>query len=363
MQKTATIDYGFIKKNENSCKWQFWSKKDDGSDIELEIQKDFNNVTLLKGNFKDWENPEQYKSVLDVLEIDWLYKALPHPILYIKPPILKYLLLKKITNPVLLAAALLGNHTNKITPRMYFKHILQNPYFDSWAKLKRALLILLVCDNNMEALANMPELLEKLKNDIHFSSLIYSAFCEQFLVSINLSESKLNLYIDLLASKNSYYEGDDRDIDLINLFGSKFENISNWVPINNFVKADLLPVDYEGSLQLPNGFELLTTEEQLIKESKKMNHCVARFRYQHHFKEVFYFHVSYPEMATLEIKKQETSGEFIITEIRGIKNAEVSDSLLYKANMFVSSKEAQAFFKTNYVSFEDYDVDTFFTAE
>ena len=265
MQKTAAIDYGFIKTNEGSCKWQFWSKKDDGSDIELEIQKDFNNITILKGNFKEWENPEHFKSVLDVLEIDWLYKALPHALLYIKPPILKYLLLKKITNPVLLAEALIGKLTYKVKPRMYFKHILQNPYFDSWQKMKRALTILLVSKNVEEALVCMPVLIETLKCNTYYSSLVYSAYRERFLIPTNLTALEGGLYIELLASKKCLWEADEKGVDSIDIFRYNYGYFSDWVSIKNFVKADLPRLHYKGDLQLPNGFELIRSEKRLIE--------------------------------------------------------------------------------------------------
>ncbi len=351
----ATIDFGYIVKG-TSIKWTFWEKEPSGNEKELvfEINRELNKIHFVKGLTKGWIPIQNHHKFLMALEVDWLYKALPHPELFMFQSPIENLILKRITNPVQLAEYLLGSElSKKVSPVLFYRSVLKNPCFNSWEALKIAILLLMVTDKVQHTLNHIQSVFNRFNQDHDYFLSVINALPNSILIDHFMGDAKVENYLGSLKLKNSFISIERAQLVTLGFFNdykklfkiySKYYNSA--IYIDEFCKK-AQTVEYMGQLHLPEGFTLINSKQGLKSEGIKMKHCVGRYADLLMERKAFYFHVDAPKQATIEINKVKDANQFYISRAYGVSNEKVPSYIKTKATKFIKSMEAQIFFCHN----------------
>ena len=289
------------------------------------------------------------------LGVDWLTKAMPNPQLFMDMVILKQVALRNITNPVELGSFILGEDlSKKVTPKLFFRSVLTDQFFDSWDKIKIAVLLLMITDNVQKTLNRIVDITQRFNRDYNFYRLVNLSF--KMRVTLNCFTTATNIIkqISMLDKEGKYLFRGSCYINVDGTFNSCIDLVAQYstyalsaVCIADFEKKQVKSI-YFGTLPLPKGMKLIETSEELIKEGRRMSHCAASYVPRLMSKKSFFLHIKLEVAATVEIVKNTKKRCFEIEQIRGVSNSCVPASVTNSVNKAISTLEAQYFFSKNY---------------
>jgi len=349
------LNYGYVSQGETT-KWIFWeddpimgSKKicleinAANSKLKLDDEFDINSTFLVN-------TPSFYNA----LGVDWITKALPHPQLYLDRTILEQVALKKVTNPVSLAGFILGEElSKKVSPKLFSKNVLANAHFDSWDRIKIAIFLLMVTENVQKTIREIALLTHRFSRNYAFYRLVNLCFKMSITLDCFLTVYKVNKQINILDGDDKYLFRDSCLIILDGEFDS-CRDLTNQYPayansavsIAAFQEKQKKSI-YFGTLPLPKGMNLIETPEDLVKEGRRMSHCVGSYVPKLKAKKSFFLHVKLDVSATVEIVKNSKKRCFEINQVHGVNNKSVPGHIVTMVKDAISTFDAQYFFFKN----------------
>jgi hypothetical protein len=356
--KTSTLpelSYGYVK-NGQTTKWIFWEFNSFGDCkkfcLEINsVSKRLNLVDSLNPSIIPLQNTPGFYQALGV---DWLTKAMPHPQLFMNRIILEQVALRHITNPTNLATFLLGNElSNKVSAKQFFKSVLSSNFFDTWDKVKIALLLLMVTDNVQKTIEKIVPLTNRFNSNYPFFRLVNLSLKIGLNLNCFLSSEKINQHFSLLDKDEKFLFKDFCYINVDGEFNSCIDLVAEYkgyaLKARNIAEFenDNHKSIYQGALPLPHGMSLIDTPEDLVKEGRRMSHCVGSYVPKLLSKKSFFVHVRLEKSATVEIVKNTKKRCFEIFQIKGVNNAAVPASIISKVKSAISKPDAQCFFFNN----------------
>jgi hypothetical protein len=357
-KKTAptTLSYGYVKRGQ-TIKWIFWeydsfkgSKK-----ICLEINTLSNSMSVVGEVNAQPEPLQNTPGFCEALGIDWLTKVMPNPNLFMDTKILEQVVLKKITNPSDLACFILGEDlSKKVPPQLFFRSVLTNNFFDSWDKIKVAILLLMVTENVHRTFDRIVDLTRRYYRSYIFYRLVNLCLRMGVMANCFIDDKKAEHCISILDKDNAPHLKYLCYITIGGVFSSCIDLVANYpafassaISFAEFEKKQVKSI-YYGTLPLPKGMRLIDSPEELIKEGRRMSHCVASYIPQLKSKKSFFLHVKKEVSATVEIVKNTKKRCFEIKQIKGVSNAAVPASVVSSVKQAISTFDAQYFFYKNY---------------
>ncbi|MCW3786852.1 PcfJ domain-containing protein [Plebeiibacterium sediminum] len=259
-------------------------------------------------------NMEYTTELLNKLQIDWLYKAFPHPKLILDfEDAFDLILHQKINNPVDVVHYI--TYKKGIHPlpsaKFFYKAVLKNPVIDSLEKLDIAYKIYLVSENIQHTIENMISLVFRYIHNSTFKTFIDKAF-----------ENNKEI--------NPFWS--DRHID--ELLGYYFE------------KREFIP--YHGELELPLKCSLIQNNINLFQEGKEMNHCIYDYWEDVLKKKYFVISMRYPERVTFLIDQDPYMKWFRIQSAHRYNNQRPSNNSIAIMAEYIKKEENQNFLLVNY---------------
>lgn len=288
------------------------------------------------------------------LGVDWLTKAMPNPKLFMDMTILKQVALRRITNPVELGSFILGEDlSKKVTPKLFFRSVLTDQFFDSWDKIKIAVLLLMITDNVQKTLNRIVDITQRFNRDYNFYRLINLSLKMRVTLNCFMTAERINKQISILDKEDKYLFKGSCYINVDGSFNSCIDLVGHFssyalsaVSIADFEKEQVKSI-YFGTLPLPKGMKLIETSKELIKEGRRMSHCAASYVPRLMSKKSFFLHIKLEVSATVEIVKNRKKRCFEIEQIRGVSNNSVPASVTNSVKKAISTIEAQYFFFKN----------------
>lgn len=160
MLEKSTISHGKVKE-QHLTRRIFWTRQN-GTTPEkfvVEVSNSTGAVLSIPSSFSFLSYTDHLDTFCKPLGIDWLVKALPYPILFAYALLLKPIIERKVTNPLALAHLIVSDELSvKVSPRMFYRKVLSQPFFDSWDKINVALLLLMVAQNSQATLERIEKL-------------------------------------------------------------------------------------------------------------------------------------------------------------------------------------------------------------
>ncbi|MDD2550339.1 MAG: PcfJ domain-containing protein [Bacteroidales bacterium] len=349
------LSYGYIRKGEIT-KWIFW-EYDQLKNIRkfsLEINTDFNRLNLIDEIETQRVPLRNTLGFCKALGVDWLTKAMPNPQLFMERIILEEVALRRITNPSDLASYILGADLSaKVSPKLFFRSVLTDQFFDTWDKIKIAILLLMVSDNEQKTIDRIVFLTQRFNANYNFYRLVNLSFKKGVFLDCFMLDKSIEKQISILDKENQYLYKDTCYIEVDGAFSSCGNLVALYssyalrsVTIAEFKKKQKKSI-YYGTLHLPKGMELLETCDELAREGRRMSHCVGTYLPQLLSKKSFFLHVKLEESATVEIVKNTKKKRFVINQINGVANKSVRGVIISSVNSAISTPDAQYFFYRN----------------
>lgn len=349
------LSYGYIRKGEIT-KWIFW-EYDQLKNIRkfsLEINTDFSRLNLLDEVETQRVPLRNTLGFCKALGVDWLTKAMPNPQLFLEKIILEEVALRRITNPSDLASFILGADLSaKVSSKLFFRSVLTNQFFDTWDKIKIAILLLMVTDNVQRTIDHIVYLSQRFNVNYNFYRLVNLSFKMGVFLDCFMLDKSTEKQISILDKENQYLYKDSCYIEVdgafsscVNLVALYSSYASRSVTIAEFKSKQRKSI-YYGTLPLPKGMNLIETSKELIFEGRRMSHCVATYLPRLLGKKSFFLHIKFEESATVEIVKNAKKRCFVINQIYGVANKKVPGSMISRVNKVISTFDAQYFFYKN----------------
>ncbi len=262
---------------------------------------------------------EYTPELLNKLQIDWVYKAFPHPKLILDYEDLFDLILhNKVNNPVEVINYM--THKQRIHPipcnKLFYKMVLKNPVIDNREKLDIAYKIYLVSENIKYAIENMISLVFRYIHNSNFKDFIDKAIETNMEINPFLSDNHIN---ELLG----YY----------------------------FKERD--SIAYHGELILPQKCNLIENNISLFQEGKEMNHCIYDYWEDISNKRCFIISMRFPERVTFLIDQDPYMKWFHIQSAYRYNNQIPSSNSIAIMAEFIKKEENQHFFLVNYNANDD----------
>ncbi len=350
-----SLSYGYVRKGDTT-KWIFWENDSftDSQRLTFEINSRENYLKLVDCIDKYRIPLKNSPAFCEALGVDWLTKSMPNPQLFLEKTILEQVALLRITNPASLASFILGNELSaKVAPKLFFRHVLTNLYFDSWDKIKIAILLLMVTENEQNTLENITVLTNRFNYSYPFFRIVNLSFKMGVRLNCFLSDDKVIKNISLLDKEDKFNFRKSCYVKVDGTFESCIELVRQYstfaekaVSLSEFEEMQKKSI-YFGTLSLPKGMNLIKTPEDLVKEGRRMSHCVGGYVDKMLAKKSFFLHVKLETSATVEIVKNSKQRRFQIKEIRGVSNKAVPTSVINKVISAISTINAQSFFFMN----------------
>ncbi len=351
----STLSYGKVKE-QHLTRWIFWNKQN-GTTPEkfvVEVSNTTGTVLSIPSNFSFLSSAEHLDTFCNPLGIDWLVKAFPYPILFAHALLLKPIIERRVTNPMALAQLIVSDELSaKVSPRMFYRNVLSQPFFDSWDKINVALLLLMVAQNAQTTLERIEKLtLQYARNYQYFRYINLAYYCK-VKADCCIAHQKLSEMLELLSKENTQSSGDVSPIRFNNSYDSTRELLAGFhdyaINLKSFPSLSKKPKPlYTDSLTLPKGINLIDSPAALAAEGKKMRNCVASYTRELMAKRSFFLHVSGDEKVTVQVEKNSAKRRFEITQIKGVANVEVSKETVNRVRKAISTFDAQRFFFLNY---------------
>jgi uncharacterized membrane protein len=349
------LSYGYIN-NGQTTKWIFWeyNSYSECKKFCLEINSVSNRLNLVDSASKSIIPLKNTPGFYQALGVDWLTKAMPHPYLYMNRIFLEQVALRKITNPTDLATFILGvDLSEKIPSKQFFRSVLSNDYFETWDKIKIAILLLMVTDNVNKTLENIESQTIRFNRNYSFYRIVNLSLKKGLILNLFLNTEKLNQHITLLDKEDKFLFKDFCYVSVDGEFDSCIDLVSEYKSYESKAKSiaefgkEKHKSIYIGELNLPKGMELIDNPDDLIKEGRRMSHCVGSYVPKLLSKKSFFMHVKLEKSATVEIVKNTKKRCFEVFQIKGASNSAVPSSVTINVKKAVSSYDVQHFFFKN----------------
>lgn len=357
MQGKTTLGYGRVKE-QHVTRFIFWSTYENSTPLKytVELSNATGAVLAMPQSFDFIKTNDDTHTLCFPLGIDWIVKAFPYPKLFMHGALLKPAIERKVTNPIALSGLILDDLSVKVSPRLFYKNLLSQSFFDSWDKINVALLLLMVAENIHTVLNSIERLTILYAHNYMYFRYINLAYYCRVKVNCCISPQKVNSMLELLSKESPLNPGDICPIRFDNTFDSCRELIisyhdyaANLKSISSLIGKQQRKL-YSDSIPLPKGITLIDSPQALAAEGKKMRHCAATYIPELMAKRSFFLHVNNNEAATVQIAKNATKRCFEIVQIKGIANAEVSQDTVNRVRKTISTFDAQRFFFLNHRS-------------
>ncbi len=243
-ESLPALSYGYVRKGETT-RWIFWEcdsyKGSKKFCIEINTSTDrFNFVDDVDSYRISLKNtPGFYRA----LGVDWLTKAMPNPQLFMDRIILEQVVLRRITNPAELANFILGDDlSRKVSPKLFFRSVLAEQFFDSWDKVKIAILLLMVSDNAQKTIDKIVALTQRFNRSYNFYRLANLSFKMGTMLNCFLTEEKIKKQISVLDKDDKYLFKDSCYIDVDGSFDSCVDLVAQYL---TFVSSAVSIAEFE----------------------------------------------------------------------------------------------------------------------
>lgn len=245
-------------------------------------------------------------------QLDWLLKGFLLPDLFLKDEqIVAILNQYQLTNPIeLLKAYCYIKIGRSIRPlKKLYTNVFNNPLFKTESMVIAAIKVIKAAQNIDYAIDDIIALTYRFLFNAQFKTLIERASSYGKQIKVHWSDKRVREQLELM------------------------------------VKPD--EVQYTGELHLPSSARLITTHEELAKESYDMNHCIIEYWDDIKSRECFVINVGLPSRITVLIRLCEFMDWYIITEANGEQNSEVYRYDLKELAEIIKKPESQ---KVKYIN-------------
>lgn len=349
------LNYGYVR-NGDIVKWTFWEIDSSHNEQKLifEMNSSSKRINFTVGVERSRIPIRNHAGLLTALGVDWLHKAMPYPSLFMDTTIFELVTANRITSPKQLVEFILGpDLVEKVPPKLFFRSVLVNKYFDTWDKIKIAIMLFMVTDNVHKTADNIDLLTQKFARNFMFFKVVNLSLQRSILLDLFSGRTKFENLLKIFDPQDKITKD---DFNFIQVDGSyktcknltfHYPNFtSKAIPLDELFKKKKKSI-YYSSIQFPIGIRLIENKEDLILEGKKMGHCVGSYTTRHNEKKSFFLHVSDEEPATVEIRKNLKKRCFEIYQIKGVANKAVPKSVVKKVEKAISTFDAQYFFFRN----------------
>lgn len=245
-------------------------------------------------------------------QLDWLLKGFVLPDLFLKDEqIVAILNQYQLTNPIELLKAYCDIKIGRsIRPlKKLYTNVFNNPLFKTESMVTAAIKVMKAAQNINYAIDDIIALTYRFQFNAEFKTLIERASSYGKQINVHWSDKRVREELELL------------------------------------VKPD--EVQYAGELHLPSNARLITTHEDLARESFEMNHCIKEYWEDVKARECFVIKVGVPSRITVLIRLCEFMDWYIIAEANGEQNSEVYRYDLKELAEIIKKPESQYFFEIN----------------